>query len=107
MPRIGTRPQLKTLALGGLAALTLLGTAACGSSGSAGSGARHQAMQAYRQCLTQHGVTLPARQHGAQQAGAPAAGQKHQPGTPPAGVDPQTWTAAQTACASVRPHHGS
>jgi hypothetical protein len=24
---------------------------------------------------------------------------------PPAGVDPQTWSAAQTACASVRPSH--
>jgi hypothetical protein len=107
MPRIGTRPKLSTLALGGLAALTLLGTAACGSSGSSdASGSRHQAMHAYRQCLSQHGVTLPARQHtGTPPTGAPAAA--HQHGTPPAGVDPQAWSAAQTACASLRPHHGS
>lgn len=125
MSRIGTRSpsagRALQLTLGGLAALTLLGTAACGPSGSGGSSApssgaspsgaaspRHQAMQAYTQCLSQHGVTLPARHHsGTAPSGAPAAGghRHHQPGTPPPGVNPQTWSAAQTACASVRPTH--
>jgi hypothetical protein len=121
MPRIGTRRpragKAVQLTLGGLATLTLLGTAACGPSGSSDSSSpsssaaspsgsaspRHQAMQAYVQCLSQHGVTLPAHH---QPGTAPSSGGHHAPGTPPAGVDPQTWSAAQTACASVRPSRG-
>jgi hypothetical protein len=104
------------LALGAVAVAGLFGVAACGSSSSGGAstgapsssaspaaGSRHQAMQAYTQCLSQHGVTLPARHSmSAMPSGSP--GMHHrQPGTPPPGVNPQTWSAAQSACASMRP----
>lgn len=106
----------------GAAALSLLGVAACGTGGAApsgstggaaGHGARRQQMQAYSQCLSQHGVTLPKRGAGtppggaaapASGAAAPAGAHPHRdPSQPPPGVDPQAWSSARAACASVAP----
>jgi hypothetical protein len=114
MSSIGSCPLHPTTmvrwTLSGLAVLSLLGTAACGASSSSPSSAstapsssatpRGQAMQAYRQCLTQHGVTFPARH----QSGGATPSTTPQPGTPPPGVNPQTWSAARTACTSLAPH---
>jgi len=70
------------------------------------------AFQVYRDCLSAHGVTLPARP-GGPQGGTPPAGQPpaSTTGTPPAGAGPQgrfgQLTAKQrkalTACQSKRP----
>ena len=108
-------------AVAGAAALSLFGVAACGSGGAAPSGgaaahgARRQQMQAYTQCLSQHGVTLPKRGAGAGTppsgaaapaggAAAPAGAHPHRdPSQPPPGVDPQTWSSARAACASTAP----
>jgi hypothetical protein len=104
--------------LAGLAAISLLTTAGCGPSTPSGSASsapssapspspREQAMRAYWQCMTQHGVTFPDHHQGGDTAPstAPNAGAaKREPGTPPPGVNPQTWNAARTACASLTPH---
>jgi hypothetical protein len=101
--------RARLLPVAGLAALSLIGVAGCGHD-SGGGGQRHPAMQAYRQCLSQHGVTLPARQHGgsmpSSMPGMPGMA-KHQPGTPPPGVNPDTWNSARTACASLAPSHAA
>ncbi|HTF51965.1 MAG TPA: hypothetical protein VK735_31355 [Pseudonocardia sp.] len=119
-----------------LAALMLLGAAACGSggagsgaagggaaeSGGAGSGAhpRSAQMQAFQQCLSEHGVTLASHPRGAGAApgaapgatpgatggSAPAgggAGRHRDMSTPPPGVTQQAWDSARAACASVAP----
>jgi hypothetical protein len=128
MSPMNTR-RLRWAAAAPLAALTLFGVAACGSSGGAAAGAaaaggsghpRSAAMQAYTQCLSSHGVTLPARTHGAPANGAapaaPAAGatpgqggagRHHDMATPPPGVSQASWDAARSACASVAPSHPS
>lgn len=97
-----------------LAALTALSLTACGgaSSGSstdsstpasASAHPRAEAMRAYRQCLSQHGVTLPKRPaHGSTPPSAAPAG-RPDPNTPPPGVDAQTWQSARAACASLMP----
>jgi hypothetical protein len=75
---------------GGTQATTLAGSTA-GSSASASSTAGNRA--AYRDCLTQHGATLPSR--------APGGGG----GNASASPDPQLQAAMQ-ACASLRPNGG-
>jgi hypothetical protein len=67
--------------------------------------------QAYRDCLSKHGVTLP-QGGGGPGAGAGgtapvggAGGARPTP-SPPPGVDQATFDAAQTACASLRPAGG-
>jgi hypothetical protein len=77
-----------------------------------GGGPNAAAFQAYRDCLSAHGVTLPARPGGGQ-GGTPPAGQPpaSTPGAPGAGGGPQgrfgnltaKQQAAITACQSKRP----
>lgn len=67
--------------------------------------------QAYRDCLSQHGVTLPARNRNQSDgsSGAPGDGSGRGPGgfngqfSLPPGVDQATFDAAQQACANLRP----
>ena len=91
---------------------TANGSSAAPSSSGAG-------FQAYRDCLSQHGVTLPTRpqnQSGSSDSGGPGSGG---PGrgagggggfngqfSLPPGVDQSTFDAAQQACASLRPTGG-
>ena len=106
-----------------------LGAAACsGSSGkvasasnasSAAPSSSSGAQQAYRDCMSQHGVTLPARNRN-QSGGSDSSGSNSdQSGAPrgpgggfngqfslPPGVDQATFNAAQQACASLRPAGG-
>lgn len=78
-------------------------------------------MQAYRDCLSQHGVTLPTRprnQSGGSNAsdssGSDQSGQGRGGGgggfngqfSLPPGVDQATFNSAQQACASLRPAGG-
>lgn len=108
------------LAALGLAVLALLAAGCGGGSGASaappstttgttttapgGGGPNAAAFQAYRDCLSAHGVTLPARPGGGQ-GGTPPAGQ------PGAGAGPQgrfgnltaKQRAAMTACQSKRP----
>jgi hypothetical protein len=113
-----------------LVALTLLGAAACGSGGGAGNGTaesggagsgthpRSGQMQAFQQCLSEHGVTLASHPRGAGAGAAPGAapgatggsapagagtGHHRDMSTPPPGVTQQAWDSARTACASVAP----
>ena len=73
-----------------------------------GGGFNSAAFQAYRDCLSAHGVTLPARSPNGRQGGTPPTG------TPPAGGGPQgrlgnltaKQQAAVTACQSKRPAGG-
>ena len=130
-----TTRRLRWAAAAPLAALTLFGVAACGSGSSTAAAPaadgtsghpRSAAMQAYTQCLSSHGVTLPARTHGdapadgaapaAPATGAPGtgtapgqggAGRHHDMTTPPPGVSQASWDAARTACASLAPAHPS
>ena len=119
----------------GLATVGLL-AAACGGKGS-GSGAnpttaQSASVQAYIQCLQQHGVnitvpsgrpsgvrpsttrspgTRPSRSPGAGGGGGGGGGAGGFNGgflgsEAPSGVDQQVWQAAQTACAAVRPSFG-
>jgi hypothetical protein len=109
-----------TLTLGAVAALA----AACGCSGSgtkpasnaAPNGGQGGGAQAYVACLRQHGVNLPTP-NGSR---GPRPSNRPSPGAsggnrggfgfgdqPPPGVDQQTWTQAQQACASVRPSPGA
>ena len=107
-----------------LAALTAaLLLAGCGADdtpapGGDGVGGRDAGFAAYRECLAQHGVTLPTADPsrgprpsgGVRPSGGPGG-----PGGPggsgfpgggmqrPAGVDDATWQQAQQACASVQP----
>jgi hypothetical protein len=87
-----------------------------GGGGGAGGGANGAAFQAYRDCLSSHGVTLPQRPGGGQ-GGTPPAGGGQPPanGTPPAGGGgaggrfgnlTAKQRAAMTACQSKRPAGG-
>ncbi|HWN34032.1 MAG TPA: hypothetical protein VNP03_14885 [Pseudonocardia sp.] len=136
MSPMSTRPttrRLRWAAAAPLAALTLFGVAACGSGSAGTDGApaadgnsghpRSAAMQAYTQCLSTHGVTLPARTHDGAPAdgtapaapatgaaGAPSAqgaGRHHDMSTPPPGVSQASWDAARAACANLAPSHPS
>jgi hypothetical protein len=81
--------------------------------------------QAYVDCLRQHGVTITvpsgrptARPSGVRPSGVRQSGVRPSGrggggfggggfgNEPPSGVDPQTWDAAQQACAAVRPSFG-
>jgi hypothetical protein len=93
--------------------VALVGLAACGTGTDSSTGAAtgesapsaapaaaggpsDSAMAAYTSCLAENGVTLPARPaRGGSGGGAP--------GQAPEGVDADTWTAAQQACADVAP----
>ncbi|MBV9313177.1 MAG: hypothetical protein JO100_05400 [Pseudonocardia sp.] len=104
-----------------ITALTVVSIAACGpnnAASSSGGGASPSASSeapsgrgafaAYRECLSQHGVQMPDRERQRENAsGAPrlsgANRPHHDPGTPPPGVDKNTWDAARAACASLRP----
>ena len=124
------------VAIVGLAACGTSTTASAASTGSApttasagadstaqpAAGSRGAAMEAYRTCLEQNGVTLPSRgnrppgsgngEGGTPPSGAPAPGGAGQGGAgqgggmmrqAPPGVDADTWAKAQTACADLRP----
>jgi hypothetical protein len=136
--------RMRWATLAPLAALTLLGAAACGSGGGAGNGsavsggagsgthARSEQMQAFQQCLSEHGITLashprgagaapgatpgaapgatPGAAPGATDGSAPAGagtGRHRDMATPPPGVTQQAWDSARSACASVAPHPGT
>jgi hypothetical protein len=100
------------------------------ASGSAATGAA--GIQAYLSCLSQHGVSHPSRGPDARGTGSPGArpsfsrgprpsgsadagrfgggfggggfgGRFNDPSNPPAGVSASTWSAALTACKSLRP----
>lgn len=109
-------------------AVALFAAACSGSKGNVASAANASSsappsssggsFQAYRDCLSQHGVTLPSRQRnqsggsnasasGADQSGAPRGpgGFNGQFSLPP-GVDQSTFDAAQQACANLRPTGG-
>jgi hypothetical protein len=98
--------------------------AACGGAtgGTPPSPAASAGLQAYVDCLRQHGVTIDlpsarpsgrpggARPSGVRPSDRPSgvrpSGGRGFPGVgnvPPSGVDQATWDAAQQACASVRP----
>lgn len=91
------------------------GTATAVASTSGGSGGpggdQRQAMEAYRQCLGQHGVTLPTFNRpsgGIGPSGRPSGGVRRGgygfPGTGPGGTGPDAATQkAMNACASLRP----
>ena len=94
--------------------------AAASSSSGAPASASGAGFQAYRDCLSQHGVTLPARNRNqsngsdssdSAQSGAPrgngggTGGFNGQFSAPP-GVDQATFDAAQKACAGLRPTGG-
>jgi len=121
MPRATTNRRIYWAAAP-LAALTLVGVAACGSHSGSGSGApdsahpRSAQMQAFTQCLASHGVTLPARSHdagtppsaaadGTAADGSGGGGRGHggDMTTPPPGVNQQAWDSARAACASLAP----
>jgi hypothetical protein len=104
----------------GLAAAGVL--AACGGHGTANTpGTAPSGVQAYADCLRQHGVTVnvptarpsgvgasgvrpsarPSGVRPSDRGGFPGFG-----GAAPSGVDPSTWAAAQQACAGLRPSFG-
>ena len=101
MSPMSTR-RLRWAAAAPLAALTLFGVAACGggtagapaaAGGGHGAHPRSAAMQAYTQCLSSHGVTLPAR--GPTAAHRPTA--RHPPPPPPGPPAPHPDRAAPAA----------
>ena len=108
-------------ALVGLAAAGLLAACAGHATATAPAVAPSGGLQAYADCLRQHGVTVnvpTARPSGARPSGRPTgvrpsgvrpsdrAGFPGFGGAAPSGVDPSTWAAAQQACAGVRPSFG-
>jgi hypothetical protein len=114
------RFRSRSSALGFAAAglLLVVTAAACGGSsakaataatttttagGTAGGGA---ALQAYRTCLSQHGVTLPRRTPGTGGGGFGGGGFGGTPRTLPKGVTAAQFAAAQKACASKLPAGG-
>ncbi|MBI3226672.1 MAG: hypothetical protein HYZ39_16625 [Mycolicibacterium cosmeticum] len=122
--------SLRTALLGATGAAMVAGVVACSSDAaqsdstvaepSATSTSQSQSgdRQAFRDCMTQHGVTMPehgpggghgehgpgpeGRPDGPPPGGAPGAGQA--PPAPP-GVDQGTWDSAHQACASLAPAH--
>jgi hypothetical protein len=90
------------------AASTTTGTTTT-PNGGGGGGGNASAFQAFRDCLTAHGVTLPARPAGGA-GGPPTGGQPPANGAPPAGGRFGNLTAKQqaavTACQSKRPTGG-
>ncbi|MFI1167603.1 hypothetical protein ACH4UM_29390 [Streptomyces sp. NPDC020801] len=85
---------------------TSANTAQSGPSASASTGARSEQMAAYRQCLSQHGVTLPARPSGGP-SGRPSGGGFGGGsfggfGSGGGSADPARQKAMQ-ACAALRP----
>ena len=126
---MGSRMRVRTAAVLGAIGLAALAAGCGGGSGASaaapaatttgttttapgGGGPNSAAFQAYQDCLSSHGVTLP-RRPGRGQGGTPPAGQPpaSTTGTPPAGAGPQgrfgQLTAKQrqalTACQSKRP----
>jgi hypothetical protein len=120
--------SLRTAMLGATGAALVAGVVAC-SSGAAQSDSTVAAPpatstsqsgdhQAFRDCMSQHGVTMPEHEHGSGHGpgpeghpdgpppgdtpGAPGDGQA--PPAPP-GVDQGTWDTAHQACASLAPAH--
>jgi hypothetical protein len=94
---------------GGGASSTTSAAAPAGKS----AGAPDGPMAAYRQCMEQHGVTMPQRGAGGQRpSGAPGGRPSGTPGVRPSGfpggmqsMSPQQQAAAK-ACASVAPQRG-
>ncbi|MEZ0092771.1 hypothetical protein [Streptacidiphilus sp. EB129] len=121
-----TTRRSRGLAAAGLLSLGALLLSSCSSAPAATTTAQAPAsasssgnaqMQAYRQCLSQHGVTLPTGRPSGHRSGAPGNGT---PGARPSGgygggyggggfggasADPATQAAMQ-ACASLRPKGG-
>ena len=119
-----------------LAALSVAAVACGGGSSSAAKAAttttppttvagRGAALQAFRQCMSTHGITLPQRTGGGGGGGGGGVTSTSQPDTggtgagfgggvggggrflqPPAGVDPVKYQAALTACRSLIPTGG-
>ena len=125
-----------------IVALSVIGLAACGSGGTTSSSAatgsaspdgrtEPSGMAAFHQCMSEHGITRPARPSGEPggagpppgvqpadgarvgtgaggtsapggHAGGPR-GEHHDPTKAPPGVDQNAWTAARAACASLAP----
>jgi hypothetical protein len=88
-------------------ATTTTGTTTATAPGAGGPNAA--AFQAYRTCLTAHGVTLPRRRPAGAQGGTPPAGQPPAPGAGPRGRFGQLTAKqrqAMTACQSKRPTGG-
>jgi hypothetical protein len=111
------------------AAAVAVSLAACSGGGKGGAGGANPsngargAFQAYTNCLSQHGVTVPQASRGPRGSGRPSvrpsgfptarpsdgAGGGNRYGfgdQPPPGVDPSTWANAQQACAALRPSGG-
>jgi hypothetical protein len=101
-----------------VAAPAAAGTGTTTTAPAGGGGPNGAAFQAYRDCLSAHGVTLPARPGGGPGGGGgtpPAGGGQPPNGTPPAGgggaggrfgnLTPKQQ-AAMTACQSKRPAGG-
>jgi len=89
--------------------------AASNASSPAPSSASGGNFQAYRDCLSQHGVTLPTRPtnqsgdsnaSGSTRSGRGGGGGFNGQFSAPPGVDQATFDAAQQACASLRPAGG-
>jgi len=107
--------RLRVLLLVPLGAAVALAAVACGSSpkatvaGAAGTTTTTDPRAAYRSCLAQHGVNLPARDPGGNgpRPTDPGATSGPRPSiTLPAGVDQATFDAARQACASLQPAAG-
>jgi hypothetical protein len=92
------------------AASTTTGTTTTTPNVGGGGGGNASAFQAFRDCLTAHGVTLPARPAGGGGGQPPTGGQRPANGAPPGGgrfgnLTPKQQ-AAMTACQSKRPTGG-
>jgi hypothetical protein len=91
-------------------ASTTTGTTTTTPNSGGGGGGNASAFQAFRDCLTAHGVTLPARPAGGGGGQPPTGGQPPANGTRPAGGRFGNLTAKQqaamTACQSKRPTGG-
>jgi hypothetical protein len=91
-----------TLLLAACSSTSSTSTAQAGASASASASAGLQQMAAYRQCLSQHGVTLPARPSGRPSGGPGGGGFGGGGFGGGASADPTRQKAMQ-ACASLRP----
>ncbi len=112
LPRVGI--VLLLSALGLLLAACSSGSAATtttsGSKSSTASKSSSSSFTAYRNCLSQHGVTLPNFSHG---GGGPSGTGGFHGGTPPTGAggfrgfaNNPKFATAEKACASLRPKGG-